>query len=143
MPDTSPARRPSPHTLAAWLPTTSPDALIRYGDESPVQFADLRLPRMAAPPAGFPVAIYVHGGGWSADWTKDHATGFVEALTGAGLATWDLEFRRVGNRNGGYPETFRDIGLGANYLREVARSYPLDLSRVIVVGHSTGGHLAL
>jgi len=101
------------------------------------------LPRTVPPPDGFPVVIFVHGGGWSADWTKDYAACFVEALTRAGLATWDLEFRRMGNRNGGYPETFRDVGLGADHLREAARSYPLDLGRVVAIGHSTGGHLAL
>ncbi len=73
MPGIPPARHPTAHALAAWLPTTLPDARIRYGEASPVQFADLRLPRTAPPPAGFPVAIYVHGGGWSVDWTKDHA----------------------------------------------------------------------
>lgn len=139
----STARHPHPHALAASLPKTLPDARIRYGEASPVQFADLRLPRTAPPPGGFPVAIFVHGGGWLADWTKDYAAPFVEALTGAGLATWDLEFRRMGNRNGGYPETFRDVGLAADYLREVARSYPLDLGRIVAMGHSTGGHLAL
>lgn len=137
------ARHPHPHALAASLPKTLPDARIRYGEASPVQFADLRLPRTPPPPGGFPVAVFVHGGGWLADWTKDYAAPFVEALTGAGLATWDLEFRRMGNRNGGYPETFRDVGLAADHLREVARSYPLDLNRVVAMGHSTGGHLAL
>tara|TARA_Y100000782_G_scaffold43333_1_gene48444 strand:- start:13019 stop:13900 length:882 start_codon:yes stop_codon:yes gene_type:complete len=129
--------------LAASLPRTLPDARIRYAEESPVQFADLRMPKTTPPPSGFPVVVFVHGGGWLSDWTKDYSTPFVERLTEAGFVTWDIEFRRMGNRNGGYPETFCDVGKATDYLREVAKSYPLDLNKIVGMGHSTGGHLAL
>ena len=108
-----------------------------------MQFGDLRIPDSAAPPSGYTVAIFIHGGSWMADWTKDYSSRFVEKLTGAGIATWDLEFRRMGNIGGGYPGTFQDIAAGADHLRKLARTYPLDLERVVVVGHSSGGHLAL
>ncbi|MCW2389607.1 acetyl esterase/lipase [Sphingobium sp. B11D3B] len=133
----------NPLILAASLPRSLPDARIRYSDVSPVQFADLRLPHTMPPPGGFPVVIFIHGGGWLADWTKDYSTLFVEALTNTGVATWDVEFRRMGHVGGGYPDVFHDVALAADHLREVMRTYPLDLSRVIAVGHSTGGHLAL
>jgi acetyl esterase/lipase len=67
---------------------------------------------------------------------------FAAALSKEGVATWTLEFRRVGNAGGGWPGTFQDVAAGADYVRELAKRYPLDLSRVIVVGHSSGGHLA-
>ncbi|MCX2696212.1 alpha/beta hydrolase [Ochrobactrum chromiisoli] len=137
------ARHPHPHLLAASLPRKIPDARIRYGEASPVQFADLRLPKKTPPAGGFPVVIFVHGGGWLADWSKDYATPFVEALTETGVATWDIEFRRLGNRNGGYPGTFQDVGLAADHLRNLALKYALNINKVIAVGHSTGGHLAL
>lgn len=143
MPTVPTARHPAPYVLAASLPQKLPDARIRYGEDSPVQFADLRLPGSKPPTDGFPVVIFVHGGGWLADWTKDYAAPFVEALTDTGFATWDLEFRRMGNRNGGYPGTFHDVGAATDHLRDVARSYPLDLGRTVAIGHSTGGHLAL
>lgn len=126
-----------------WLPETQPDARIRYGSESPVQFADLRLPAGPAPEAGFPVVVFVHGGAWRAEYGTDYTAAFVERLTRAGLATWDLEFRRLGNAGGGYPGTFRDVAAGTDHLRELAKSQPLDLRRVVAVGHSSGGHLAL
>jgi len=133
----------TPHGLAALLPKTLPCTRIRYGDDSPVQFADLRLPDATPPAAGFPVILFVHGGAWLADWTKDYTAPFVEALTAAGFATWDVEFRRIGNSGGGYPGTFLDVARAADHLRTVARAYPLDLANVIGVGHSSGGHLAL
>ena len=136
-------RNPSPLDTALWLPDTQPDARVRYAADSPLQFGDLRLPAGTPPAQGHPVVIFVHGGGWQADWTKDYTNRFVEALTRAGFATWDLEFRRMGNQGGGYPGTFLDVAAGADHLRTLAETYPLDLDRVVAVGHSSGGHLAL
>jgi acetyl esterase/lipase len=59
------------------------------------------------------------------------------------VATWSLEYRRIGNPGGGWPGTFADVAEGADHLRVLARTYPLDPNRVIVIGHSAGGHLAL
>jgi pimeloyl-ACP methyl ester carboxylesterase len=53
-----------------------------------------------------------------------------------------MEYRRLGN-GGGWPATFEDVAAGADFLREIAGRFPLDLSRVVSVGHSAGGHLAL
>lgn len=142
----SQSSRPShtqPHNLAASLPKALPDARIRYGDDSPVQFADLRLPTNDAPEYGHPVVVFIHGGGWLADWTKDYSAPFVEALTDVGFATWDIEFRRMGNSGGGYPEMFRDVAKAADHLQHVSTIYPLDITRVVAMGHSSGGHLAL
>jgi acetyl esterase/lipase len=126
-----------------WLPEAQPDRRIRYGGDSPVQYGDLRLPAGRAPPAGHPVAVVIHGGAWHADWTSEYISPFAEALTDSGIATWNIEFRRIGNRGGGYPGTFTDVGLATDFLRTLAETYPLDLSRVVMVGHSSGGHLAL
>lgn len=65
------------------------------------------------------------------------------ALAREGVATWSLEYRRVGDAGGGWPGTFQDVAAGTDYLRILAAKYPLDLGRVIVAGHSAGGHLAL
>lgn len=136
-------RNPPPLETLRWLPDAQPDARVRYAADSPVQFGDLRLPQSAPPQGGYPVAIFIHGGGWTVDWTKDYSSRFVEGLTRAGIATWDLEFRRMGNRGGGYPGTFSDVATGADHLRVLAESHPLALERVVAVGHSSGGHLAL
>jgi acetyl esterase/lipase len=64
------------------------------------------------------------------------------AFRQAGLAVWNLEYRRLGN-GGGWPTTLRDVALGADFLRTLAPQFALDLSRLVTVGHSAGGHLAL
>jgi acetyl esterase/lipase len=64
-------------------------------------------------------------------------------LTDKGWATWNIEYRTVDRPGGGWPGTFLDVGSATDYLRQAAAEAPLDLTRVVVVGHSAGGHLAL
>ena len=44
---------------------------------------------------------------------------------------------------GGYPGTFQDVAAAADALRTHAARYRLDAGRVVAIGHSAGGHLAL
>ena len=121
------------------LPASPADQRIPYGD-GPLQFGDLRLPQGGGP---HPVVIVIHGGCWYSEYDLRHVAAFSSALTRAGVATWSLEYRRVGDAGGGWPGTFEDVARGADYLRVLARTYPLDLRHVVVVGHSAGGQLAL
>jgi len=121
------------------IPQAKADRRIAYGSD-PLQFGDLRMPPGKGP---FPVAIVIHGGCWSAEYDLGYMGNASAALTRAGIATWTIEYRRVGNTGGGWPGTFQDVAKAADYLRELAKEYPLDLSRVVAVGHSAGGHLAL
>ncbi len=116
-----------------------PDARIAYGAGA-LQFGELRLPEGTGP---HPVAIVLHGGCWRARYDIGHTRAFSDALRREGLAVWSLEYRRVGNPGGGWPGTFLDVASGADHLRTLAASSPLDLARVVAVGHSAGGHLAL
>jgi acetyl esterase/lipase len=124
--------------LAA-LPNPEPTARIPYGDD-PLQFADLRLP---SGPGPHPVAVVIHGGCWRARYNIDHIGAFSDALAKAGVATWAVEYRRVGNPGGGWPGTFRDIADAVDHLRIVSQEHAIDLERVVAVGHSAGGHLVL
>lgn len=120
------------------LPKAVADHRIAYGNDA-LQFGDLRLPGGAGP---HPVVIIVHGGCWMAEYGLEPLGEFAAALSREGVATWSLEFRRVGNPGGGWPGTFQDVAAGADYVRELAKRFPLDLTRVSAVGHSSGGHLA-
>ncbi|MBZ5595105.1 MAG: alpha/beta hydrolase [Acidobacteriia bacterium] len=121
------------------MPAPAADARLHYGSDA-LQFGDLRLPPGPGP---HPVAIVMHGGFWRARYNLDHIGHLCAALTGAGIATWSLEYRRVGNPGGGWPGTLLDAALGADYVRELAGKHHLDLAKVISIGHSAGGHLAL
>jgi acetyl esterase/lipase len=115
------------------------DARIPYGREDP-QFGDLRLPAGKGP---HPVVIFIHGGFWKAAYNLEHAGHACAALTTAGAATWSLEYRRIGDPGGGWPGTLDDVERGARHIQELAKRYPLDLTKVVAAGHSAGGQLAL
>jgi acetyl esterase/lipase len=122
------------------LPSKAPDAVVAYGADS-LQFAELRLPKGTGP---FAVAIVMHGGCWVHDYAAaKNAAALADALRDEGVATWNVEYRRRDNPGGGWPGTLRDVGAAADSLRAIARRYALDLSRVVAVGHSAGGHMAL
>jgi len=121
------------------LPQPPADRTIAWGP-APQQVAELRLPKGRGP---HPVVIVVHGGCWQAPWGFDHVRGLAAALTAEGWATWSLEYRRLGDPGGGWPGTILDVARGADRLRETARDHPLDLDRVVALGHSAGGQLAL
>jgi acetyl esterase/lipase len=121
------------------LPAPKPGIRFAYGP-SEVQFAELRVPAGAGP---HPVVILVHGGYWRARYDLAHLGHLCEALTRQGVATWSLEYRRIGNPGGGWPGTLDDVRAGALYLKRIASERSLDLKRVVATGHSAGGQLAL
>jgi acetyl esterase/lipase len=120
---------------------------IAYGTD-PLQFGELRLPSTNGP---YPVAIVLHGGCWLAKIGNmderavaiDNMRPAAAALTAAGIATWNIEYRRLGHPGGGWPGTFLDVARAADFLRTLASENTLDLSRVVAIGHSAGGHFAM
>jgi acetyl esterase/lipase len=120
---------------------------IAYGSDQ-LQFGELRLPSTKGP---HPVAIVIHGGCWLAKLgtmdqravAMDNMRPLAAALTDSGIATWNIEYHRLGHDGGGWPGTFRDVATAADFLRKLARDHQLDLKRVISIGHSAGGHLAM
>jgi acetyl esterase/lipase len=120
-------------------PVPPADQRIFYGKD-PMQFGELRLPKGAGP---HPVAVIIHGGCWLAEYGLSYMGHLSAALAESGLATWNIEYRRVGNEGGGWPGTFQDAEQATDYLATLAKTHPLDVNRIVVVGHSAGGHLAL
>ena len=114
-------------------------ARLRYGNDEH-QFGDLRLPKG---PGHFPAAMFVHGGFWRARYDLAHAGFPCSALAKAGFVTWNIEYRRVGNPGGGWPGSFEDVTAGYQFLRQLAGKYAIDISRIVILGHSAGGQLAL
>ena len=111
----------------------------RYGP-APTGFGDLRTPSGSGP---HPVVILVHGGYWRARYSLDLMDGLGDDLARRGIASWNIEYRRLGDPGGGWPGTFRDVAAAAERLRDLAADHNLDLTRVVTIGHSAGGHLAL
>lgn len=120
------------------LPAPQADVRIPYARDKWC-FGDLRLPHSGGP---HPVVVALHGGYWRARYGPDYMGHLCAALTAMGAATWNVEYRRLGNRGGGWPGTLLDVARAADHLRELAGQYSLDLTRVVAIGHSAGGQLA-
>ncbi len=135
----SPGRLMTPQDLQA-LPSSAPDYRIAYGADSS-QYGDLRVP---GGPGRHPVVVLIHGGCFKAAYAnaRDLAP-MADALKADGIATWNVEYRRLGEAGSGWPGTYQDVGRAMDHLRELAAEHDLDLDRVVIVGHSAGGHLAM
>ena len=133
------AQRLRPADVAA-LPSKPADTKIPYGPDER-QYGELRLPKGSGP---FPVAVVIHGGCWIEKFaTLQSTAALADALRDAGVASWNIEYRRADSPGGGFPGTFADVGAAIDILPTIAREHPLDLKRVVTVGHSAGAHLAL
>lgn len=127
----------SEHVLTDTPPPA--DARLRYGEDQ-FQFGDLRAPQGRGP---FPAAMFVHGGFWRARYDLQHAGFLCAALTKSGFVSWNIEYRRVGNPGGAWPGSFEDVTAAYQFLRQLQVKYPIDTKRILVIGHSAGGQLAL
>jgi acetyl esterase/lipase len=85
------------------------------------------------------VVVVLHGGFWRAAYDATLGRPLAESLVRHGWTALNLEYRRAGN-GGGFPTTFDDVVAGIDLLADVK---DLDTSRVITLGHSAGGHLAV
>lgn len=118
-------------------PQPPPAPAVAYGDH-PDQLANLHVPAREGGP--WPVVVLVHGGFWRARWDRTTTTPLARDLAERGYLAWNVEYRRVGQEGGGWPGTLLDVAAAVDRLATVAEA---DLARVLAVGHSAGGHLAL
>jgi acetyl esterase/lipase len=120
-------------------PRPAPTKVVNYG-RLPEETGKLFLP---AGPGPHRVVVMIHGGCWQAALPGTELMDYISAdLQGRGFAVWNIEYRRVGGAGGGYPGTFLDVANAIDALRSLAPANNLDLRKVVLVGHSAGGHLA-
>lgn len=113
---------------------------IQYGSKA-FQYGELYLAQ--GKQGKTPVVILIHGGFWRAAYGLSLMRRLARDLARHGITAWNIEYRRVGNHEGGWPSTMLDVALATDSLRTFAAQYGLDTTRIMTVGHSAGGHLAL
>ncbi|GAA3900443.1 alpha/beta hydrolase [Streptomyces lacrimifluminis] len=131
-------------------PPVDPDATAAYGDH-PDQVIDFYVPRGPAPlpvDASVPLVVVLHGGAWRAPYDRRHITPFAGFLARRGFAVANVEYRRGGDDPtvaGRWPDTFDDVAAALDALPALAAAHlpQADPRRMVVTGHSAGGHLAL
>ncbi|MEU0160898.1 alpha/beta hydrolase [Streptomyces sp. NPDC006261] len=136
-------------------PVVAPDRTAAYGDH-PDQVIDFYAPRDGRTAA--PLVVLLHGGAWRAPYDRAHVSPLADFLARRGFAVASVEYRRGGEEGdqgghvpgadpvaGRWPETFDDVAAALDALPALAaRELPeADVRRIVVTGHSAGGHLAL
>jgi acetyl esterase/lipase len=135
----------SPKALLTWpdlvgRPQPKPDATVSYGPDE-MQKVDVWVPAGKGP---FPTVLMVHGGCWTTSIADRSLMNWIaDDLRKDGIAVWNIDYRGVDRLGGGYPGTFLDAAMAADALTAHAEEFHLDTNRVVAVGHSAGGHLAL
>ncbi|WP_156412750.1 alpha/beta hydrolase [Pseudohongiella spirulinae] len=122
------------------LSASRPARQIAYGDDA-LQFGELWLPATSAADDA-PLVVFIHGGCWLNAYDIGHTHALSTALAQQGFAVWSLEYRRTGDQGGGWPGTLQDIRAGLLAIDDLS-AFGVDASRVVLAGHSAGGHLAL
>ena len=94
-----------------------------------------------------PLVVFLHGGFWRVAFDRTHTGPLATALAAAGFAVCVPEFRRTGQRGGGWPGTFDDAAAAVDALpalvRDAAGAGRVSDQPALLAGHSAGGHLAL
>ena len=159
MPDDAAAARAAAEEESAFShPAVDPDSTAAYGDH-PDQLIDFYAPRVEAVPGSpAPLVVVLHGGAWRAAHDRRHLSPFADFLARRGFAVASVEYRRgsaipaQGGAGGGggpvagrWPETFDDVAAALDALPALVRETlpQADPRRMLITGHSAGGHLAL
>ena len=89
-----------------------------------------------------PLALFIHGGGWNSQ-DKSSFAGVAEFLCGLGFAVFNINYRLLSA--GPWPLCGDDCLCAAEFLLHGSCAHldRIDRSRLLVVGGSAGGHLAL
>ena len=115
---------------------TSPPLTTTYADHSDA-LLDLRVPSGTGP---HPVALLIHGGFWGDIWKRDLMDPMAVALTHHGWATANIEYSRG---HGSYGSAVADVETAVQWIGDNAATHQLDAGRIVAIGHSAGGYLAL
>lgn len=129
--------------LVLELPAGVPTSIHRYGD-APSQFTELWLPTHTTnnTKEDAPIVAFIHGGCWLSEYNIEHSHALATALSQDGFAVWNIEYRRVGEADGGWPGSLKDIQAALALLHSLDPE-GVDVATLVVAGHSAGGHLAL
>jgi acetyl esterase/lipase len=98
---------------------------------------DVYLPAKDKGPT--PIVINIHGGGWNHG-VKESQTGF-NTFFKAGFAVANMEYRLTGQATA--PAAIEDTRCALIYLIKHAKELNIDINKIVIMGSSSGAHLAL
>lgn len=100
---------------------------------------DVYYPDRAAPVGGFPMIVWLHGGGWVVG--NRETDPWLNGLTRRGFAVVSLDYRN--SLHAKFPAQIVDVTDGVRWVVANADRLELDAGRMGMGGASAGAHLAL
>jgi acetyl esterase/lipase len=91
-------------------------------------------------PGRFPVIVQIHGGSWRSGAPEDHSD-FAEWLTNAGYVVFSIDYRRAPETR--WPAQLVDVDTALAWINAHSSEYEADTTRIVLLGRSAGGQLAL
>ncbi len=98
---------------------------------------DAFVPEGAGP---FPVAIFVHGGGWSSGDKSQNQSEILDPLSEAKFTWFSIDYRLAPKHH--WPACLEDVQTAIRWVKKYAKKYKGDPERIALIGYSAGGHLA-
>lgn len=100
---------------------------------------------LSRPAAGFPLVLYIHGGGWRTGNARRSVPfvdfpGALASLSSRGYVVASIEYRLSGEAK--FPAQLEDVKASIRWLRLHASTYDIDSSRFMTWGVSAGGYLS-
>lgn len=120
-----------------------PTFKVKYGPKKSMNHISVRIPDGHDMEGPYPLLIVLHGGKWKTSYTAKQMEYICADLRHRGIATCNVEFRRLGHVGGGWPNTFLELADAIDYIWAHHSDWNVAYRRISFLGHSSGGHLAL
>ena len=117
----------------------TPEQQLRYG-EVPFQIGHLWLYELTNTPSK--LIVFIRGACWLNQPQMAHTFPAATALAQTCSAVWPIEYSRTGDPGGGWPDDYKVIKAGIQWIGNLSE-YGINGENIVIVGHSAGGHLAL
>jgi acetyl esterase/lipase len=114
-----------------------PDVVYAGANNTPLKL-DVWYPRDNPNPT--PTLVYIHGGGWIFG-SKEGAVYQLLPYLERGWRVVNVEYRMAGNSLA--PGAVEDTRCALRWVLRNAAQYKFDTSKIVLTGHSAGGHLSL
>ena len=88
----------------------------------------------------FPVAVFVHGGGWSSGDKSQNRQEILDPLSAANFVWFSIDYRLAPKHR--WPACLEDVQTAVRWVKQHAAEYKGNPERIALIGYSAGGHLA-
>lgn len=113
---------------------------IAFDPNHPELLLDLDIPAGRPPETGWPVIVWIHGGGWRLQ-DRNARPDFSRHFCSAGFAMVSIDYRLAPEHP--HPAQVLDLRQALRWLRRNAREFGLDSESIGLWGSSAGSHIAV